>query len=227
MGEDEKEGPVSNIKEYIVNGRKNGFSDAIIIENLKKTNWPDDVIKSAMVEADKVIPAVTEEEKTEETSSSESQSPSDSKKPGEEKKEEKSKEEKPKEDKKEEEPKKEDGEEKKEEPTSDLLTKPPKDVFPEKDKPKTEEHIKKKFSILSLIALLFSPIPFIGLGVAMAAIDHNRKKHKSGTIFAILALIINVIVILTIVYVMYQLFLLPSENLVGLSKLANEWFNIV
>ena len=60
MGDDSKEGPVSNIKEYIVNGRKNGFPDTKIIENLKKTNWPDDVIESAFEEADKFFKAFSE-----------------------------------------------------------------------------------------------------------------------------------------------------------------------
>src|SRR4030066_2506868 len=53
--------PVSGIKDYIVNSRKTKFSDSIIIENLKKVNWPEDVILAALKEADSVVPAVQEE----------------------------------------------------------------------------------------------------------------------------------------------------------------------
>ena len=205
MSGEEKEGPVSNIKEYIVNARKNGFPDTVIIENLKKTNWPDDIIESAIKEADKVIPEVTEEEKKEEETK-----------------------ESPEEEKKEEQPKEETKEEKKEEKAdSDLLTKPPEGIFPGKEHPQADIIAKKKFSFLALIALLLSPIPFIGLGVAMAAIDNIRKNNKSGTILAILALIINVIVILGIIYIIFQIFTLPSENLVGFSKYVSDMFNIV
>lgn len=221
MGDEKNEGPVSNIKEYIVNGRKNGFLDTKIIENLKKTNWPDDVIESAVKEADTVIPAVSEE------TSEQKEAPKEKK--------EETKEEQPKEDKKEGEAKEEAPTEKKpdkkheekHEPASDLLTKPPEGIFPDKKEPASEEHVKKKFSFLALIALLLSPIPFIGLGVAMAAIDNIRKNNKSGTILAILALIINVLVILGIIYIIFQIFTLPPENLVGFSKYINDMFNII
>ena len=216
MGDDSKEGPVSNIKEYIVNGRKNGFPDTKIIENLKKTNWPDDVIESAVEEADKVVPAVSEE-----TSEPEEKEPTEEKK-----------EEQPKEDKKDVESKeealdKESPKEEKKELGSDLLTKPPEGIFPDKKEGAAQEPVKKKFSFLALIALLLSPIPFIGLRVAMAAIDNIRKNNKSGTILAILALIINVLVILGIIYIIFQIFTLPPENLVGFSKYVNDMFNII
>ncbi len=209
MGDEKNEGPVSNIKEYIVNGRKNGFSDTKIIENLKKTNWPDDVIESAVKEADTVIPAVTEESQEKEQEL-----------PKEEKKEE-TKEEQPKEDKKEGEAKEEAPTEKKpdkkqeEKLGSDLLTKPPQGIFPDKKEGAAQEPVKKKFSFWALIALFLSPIPFVGLGAAMAAIDDIRKNHKSGTILAILSLIINGIIILGIIYILFLIFTLPPENLPG------------
>lgn len=215
MGDEKNEGPVSNIKEYIVNGRKNGFSDTKIIENLKKTNWPDDVIESAVKEADRTVPAVSEESQEQEQ-------------PLEEKKDAETKEETDKDSKKATPEKESDKKhEEKQEPASDLLTKPPEGIFPDKKEPAAEEHVKKKFSFLALIALLLSPIPFIGLGVAMAAIDNIRKNNKSGTILAILALLINVIVILGIIYIIFQIFTLPPEDLVGFSKYINDMFNII
>ena len=216
MGDEKKEGPDSNIKEYIINGRKNGFSDTVIVENLKKTNWPDDIIESAMKEADKEVPPVSKEEKPEE--------------PGKEKKEEETNEEKKEESEEKEEPKEETPEkeaQKEEKLGSDLLTKPPEGIFPEKKEAEAVGSVKKKFSLLAVLALLLSPIPFVGLGMAMFAIDNIRKNHKRGTILAVLALIINVIVILAIIWFMYQIFTLEPNNLAGFAKYINDMFNIV
>src|SRR3989344_2195711 len=52
--------PVSNIKEYIVKSRQAGYPDSKILESLKKANWPDDVIESAVVQANEIIAPVAE-----------------------------------------------------------------------------------------------------------------------------------------------------------------------
>ena len=221
MTDSEKEGPDSNIKEYIVNARKNGFPDSKIIENLKKTNWPDDIIESAIGEADKIIPAVSEEEQPTEEDKEEPKEVE----PKEYKKEDDAKEVASEPDKKESAPK--ESEEKKNEPSSNLLTKPPEGIFPDKKEGTAQEPVKKKFSFLALLSLLLSPIPFIGLGVAMAAIDNIRKNNKSGTILAIIALIINVIIILGIIYIIFQIFTLEPDKLPGFAKYVNDKLNLV
>ncbi len=93
-----------------------------------------------------------------------------------------------------------------------------------KEEPKKE---KKSFSLLAIVALLVSPIPFIGLGVAMAAIESISKHKHSGMIFAILALFINMAVIGFIMFILYQIFTLNPDQLTGFSRYIVDTFGLV
>lgn len=86
---------------------------------------------------------------------------------------------------------------------------------------------KKKFCFLTIIALLFSPIPFIGLGLAMTSFDLIKKKNMSGAIIAVLALLINIAVILFVVYIIVQLLTLNSFQLEGISRVIVERLGIL
>ncbi|MEK6917197.1 MAG: hypothetical protein AABW92_05640 [Nanoarchaeota archaeon] len=86
---------------------------------------------------------------------------------------------------------------------------------------------KKSFSIMALFAFIFSPIPFIGLGVAMAAFDDIKKNNKTGKFLAFLALIINFAIIVSIIYFFYQIFNLPPDKLAGFASVINDMFNLV
>ena len=112
---------------------------------------------------------------------------------------------------------------------SDLFTKPPKEVS--KEEPKKEEPSKPKekktFSGLVIVALLLSPIPFVGLGVSMATMESIKHHNKKGMFLAVLALLINVFVILGIIYLMFQIFSLEPDNLTGFSKYINDNLNLV
>ncbi len=190
--------PISGIKEYIINSRKNGYPDSKITPNLKKANWPDDVIEIALKEADAVIPAVAEFKKEEEKEIVQ---------------------EKPNQETKQNIPSKVN--------TDDLFTKPPVDVFPEEQKPKIELKPRRRFSFLSLFALLFSPIPFVGLFIGIGVLGHIRKNKMIGGFFALLAILINLCVIGLIAYIIWQVFSLNPEELTGFSKYVNDMFKII
>ncbi len=53
--------PSTGIKEYIVNCRQNKIPDSLIIENLRKSKWPEDIISIAIKDADAVLPSVPEQ----------------------------------------------------------------------------------------------------------------------------------------------------------------------
>jgi len=96
--------------------------------------------------------------------------------------------------------------------------------LPEKDNLKTTQ--KKKFCFLTIVALIFSPIPFIGLGFAMTSFDMIKKKKLSGTIIAALALILNLCVIGFVIIIIIQMFTLDASQLEGVSKWLVEIFGI-
>ncbi len=86
---------------------------------------------------------------------------------------------------------------------------------------------KRGFCFLTLIALLFSVIPFIGLGLAMTSFDIIKKKNKSGTIIAVLALLINIGAIFFVVYILIQMLTLSPTQLEGVSKFVVEALGIL
>jgi hypothetical protein len=205
--EQEKEGlPLTNLKEYITDLRNQGYPNSKIIQALQKVNWPEDVIQAALSEADTIIPAVPEP--VEETPSSE-EKPLDSSEAGTEKKTELEIGEKVTAEVQEKKPATE--VKKPEETTMDIKTEKP----------------KKKFSIWGLVALLLSPIPFIGLGVAMTAWENMQKNNRSGGFFALLAMIVNTGVILFLLYIIYQLFMLGPDQMAGLADWVNKRFNLI
>jgi len=182
------EEPIANIKEYIVECRQGKMPDSKIVEALRKSNWPDDVINAALEDANTVVPAVPEPEEPEEKK----EEKKDNKKP--EKKENKSKEEK------------------------------------QDENAIVEESMKKEkkpFSFLAIFALLLSPIPLLGLGITLNALDNIRKNKMSGAFLAVLGLLINIGITLLIIYFIYQIFTLPPEALQGFAKAMNDMFNLV
>ncbi|MBN2368763.1 hypothetical protein JXC34_07105 [Candidatus Woesearchaeota archaeon] len=241
--------PIAHIKDYIVNSRKNGYPDSKIIENLKKANWPEDIIDRAVQEADSVLSSVSEGS---EDSKAEEEKPKEEKKsdkkqakkePAEEETDEASeeagKEEAGKEEAEEERPEETDDSENPEEAkehaetsestkSSDIFTKP--ELGEENKQPENAgalEATPKTFSFLSLVALLFSPIPFVGLGVSMAILDYMRKNNKSGKIFPLLGLVINVCIILFIVIILIQIFTLEPDKMAGFARFVNDKFSLV
>lgn len=85
---------------------------------------------------------------------------------------------------------------------------------------------KKGFCFLTLIALLFSWLPFVGLGLAMTSFDIIRKKNKSGTLLALAALVLNICSILFVIYILINLFTLPPDQLEGISLKIVEMLDI-
>jgi len=77
--------PVVNIKDYVIKSRQAGITDSKIIEELKKNNWPEDIITSAVDEANAVIGAVPEPVETEEKGSSQTNTTTSSIQPTEQK----------------------------------------------------------------------------------------------------------------------------------------------
>ncbi len=107
----------------------------------------------------------------------------------------------------------------------DLFTKAPieKGEKPE-EKPKKE---KKKFSFFSIIAFLLSPIPIIGLAIAMAALDSVRKNKMKGTLICLFALIINIAATGYLLWMIFRIFSLEPEKLSGAAKYLNDVFGLV
>ena len=54
------EGPMHNVKDYIVQCRNSGHPDSKIMQNLSSSNWPEDIIQIALSEADKIVPKNSE-----------------------------------------------------------------------------------------------------------------------------------------------------------------------
>jgi hypothetical protein len=116
----------------------------------------------------------------------------------------------------------------KREPDKNELFTKPEIMQPQQDAKKEEPKKEKKgFCILALVALIFSPVPFIGLGIAMAALESASKHKQSGGFLAVLALLINIGVICFIGYILYQIFTLPIENLTGFSKYVVDTFKLM
>ena len=180
-----------NIKDYIVQSRKSGIPDSKIFETLKTANWPEDIISSAMQEANGNIQSVPEP-----VQEPNLQNQNQTNIVGE-----------------------KSVETKETQPLDNVQTQT-KEI--QNDKPK-----KTGFCFLTLIALLCSPIPFIGLGLAMTSFDIIKKKNKTGTLIAVLALIINIAAILFVFYIIVQLLTLNPTELEGISLYIVEKFNIL
>jgi hypothetical protein len=117
---------------------------------------------------------------------------------------------------------------KEQEKKDELFTKPEVLNQPQQEAKKEEPKKEKKgFSLLALVAFIFSPVPFIGLGIAMAALESAGKNKQSGGFLAIIALLINIGVICFIGYILYQIFTLPVENLTGFSKYVVDTFKLM
>jgi hypothetical protein len=109
---------------------------------------------------------------------------------------------------------------------NDLFTKPEIYEKPQEVKNAEPKKEKKGFCVLALIALLFSPIPFVGLGIAMAALESAKKNKQTGGILAIIALLVNFGVICFIAYALYQIFTLTPDQLTGFSKYIVDTFKL-
>jgi hypothetical protein len=86
---------------------------------------------------------------------------------------------------------------------------------------------KRKFCFLALIAFLLSPIPFIGMGFAMTSLEMINKRHMTGTLLAILALLINIGVVLLVIFLVFQILTMDASQLTGFSKAVNDMFQLV
>ena len=62
-------------------------------------------------------------------------------------------------------------------PNSDVFTSPPIGIEKKEPAPEQKAKIPKPFTFLALIALLLSPIPFIGLGVGMSVFEYAKKNR--------------------------------------------------
>jgi hypothetical protein len=211
--------PASGIKEYIIDSRKKGFSDSAIIATLRQVKWPEDVIQQAFIDANSVIAPVNEPAQIPASSFSETAIPQQPAQAAQA----------PQQIPQEQQPIKTAEQAPPAQPKEDeLFTQPPAEILGlPKEQPAGEVKPKKKFSLLTLVALLLSPVPFVGLGVAMSVIDYCRKNNRSGIILAVLALIINIAIILGILYVIFQIFSLEPDQLTGFSRYANDMFNFV
>ena len=112
-------------------------------------------------------------------------------------------------------------------PNSDVFTSPPIGIEKKEPAPEQKAKIPKPFTFLALIALLLSPIPFIGLGVGMSVFEYAKKNNKSGGILALLAVLINFIIILFLVFILYQILTLDPNQLTGFSRFVSEKFNLI
>ncbi|MEM2139279.1 MAG: hypothetical protein QXM96_03955 [Candidatus Woesearchaeota archaeon] len=208
---------ITGIKDYIIKCRKSNIPDSKIIEILKKSNWPEDVINEAIYQADFVVPKVKEadinnnkeqinnineqnnnnitniiKDNNIKNSNTNNQITNQSLSTN---------------------------------TNNDLFTKPP--ILEEKKVNIIEEKPKKVFSYWVIVALLLSPIPLIGLGISMSVLDYVNKNNYNGKILAYLSLIISLLVIFYIIYIMYQIFTLNPSELTGFSKTIVEKFNLL
>ena len=90
-----------------------------------------------------------------------------------------------------------------------------------------DKKFQNKFTFWVVVALLLSPIPFVGLAVASSTWDYIRKNKKSGGIIALLAIFINVAMILATIWILFQIFTLDPEQLTGLAKFLNDKFKFL
>lgn len=181
----------TNINDYIIKSRQSGIIDSKIIETLKSSNWPDDIIIAALKKADLVIPAVPEPT-IENTQAQSITANTLSQNQFENKKQEK------------------------------IISEENRE---ELEKPKNQEN--KKFCYLTLLSLLFSPIPFVGLGIAMSSFERIKKNNMSGVFIAVIGLLINISVILFILYFIVQLLTMNPTQLEGVSKYIVERLGIL
>jgi hypothetical protein len=225
-----------HIKEYIVNSRKTGYPDSAIIESLRKSNWPEDIIQSAIKEADNIVNANAEpmpqaenqpdvqpepQKTSQQTQPITDKNPKNEQKPLEKNSTQSANTENQLSDAKK--PETADSPVK-----EDLFTKPPKEVMGETGQQSNPQKPKKKsFSILAIVSLIFSPIPVFGLIVAMACYENMKKNNKSGAFLAFFAILINAASILFVLWLMFQIFTLDPARLTGFSKFVNDKFHII
>jgi len=195
-----------NVREYIVECRKRGVTDSVIVDNLKESHWPKDILDMAFLEANDIVPEVVPKEvqtQDVQTSTEDLQQQSLNKSVQEEQQINKK--------------------ELEQHPTQLA-----KEQYDDSVKV-TQKEIpdKKKFSFMSIVALILSPIPFVGLGVAMTTLDTINKKKMSGRFIAIIAYVLAIASIGIVVYALYQIFTLDPEKMTGFALFVNEKFGLV
>ena len=200
--------PVTNVKEYVIQMRQKGYTDSQIKNYLLSVNWPEDVVNQAMQNANQVIWPNAEPQQIQQPQTVPVQQDTSQQQPSPA------------------EPEHKPDDDSSQVP-DDLFTKPPAEITGEEPTKPSPVKPKKHFSLWALVALLFSPIPFIGLGIAMHALESIKKNKNSGSIIAILALLINIGVIFVVLWAIYQIFTLDAGQLTGLSQYLNEKFNLV
>lgn len=227
QNQEKKEEIPINIKDYIVDSRKQGFTDSVIIENLRKVKWPEDIITKAIEEANSIAPPVSEPTPPRQTGNTTENAqqpnpsvqtnnninqtnPQTTDKQAIQQPASKIPDKKP-----------------NVIEQSGLFTQPPKEVYPEKQQQAAKEEEKKVFSIMSIIALLLSPIPFIGLGFAMNVLEKPHRYNTFSILLSIIALLLNVGAIIMVVIMIYQIFMLGPDELSGFSKIIVEKFGLV
>jgi hypothetical protein len=181
----------TNIKDYIIKSRQTGLPDSKIVETLKNSNWPDDIINTVLKEADLVVPAApeqviedTQQENVQENTVSEM-------------------------------------------PLTENKKNLPNNLENNQTIKQEDKKEKKRFCYLTLLSLLFSPIPFIGLGIAMSSFERIKKNNMSGAFIAVIGLLINIGVILFILYFIVQLLTVSPSQLEGISKTIVEKLGIL
>ncbi|MEM3373937.1 MAG: hypothetical protein QXE31_01830 [Candidatus Woesearchaeota archaeon] len=213
---------ITGVKNYIIECRKKNIPDSKIIETLKNSKWPDDIIESAIKEANLIISSVKEspsqtievvqKNKEQQTINQSIQTHTtliqantltnttqDTITQTSQAVQTKI--------------------------SDDLFTKPP--ILQDQKPNILEEKPKKVFTPWVIIALILSPIPLIGLGVSMSVLDYVNKNNYSGKIIAYLSLVISLFVLFYILYLIYQIFTLPPDQLTGFAKSIVEKFNLL
>jgi hypothetical protein len=189
--------PVSNLKDYIVRSRQAGYEDSVIIDNLKRSNWPLDIIDAAILSANETIlpvikaPVLPVQSAGQSTASKETTNVQSN-------------------------PGSQMNQQVKIEPETKA-----------EQKAKEQKEKSNGISFWAVLSFFFSPIPIIGLLITMTAFDDMTKNKKSGMILALLALIVNFIVVGLIVYIAYQIFTLNPDQMSGAAKYLNDKFKFV
>lgn len=212
--------PITSVKDYIITCRKNNISDSLIIDTLKKSKWPDDIIQQAINEANLIIKPIEEKSNninqditTKDNSISNNplqnnlsnitnnQNNVDNSNNT--------------------------------NLNSTVNSNIPNDLFTQppilQQTQQAQEQVKQKnpFSFWVIISLILSPIPIIGLGVSMSVLDYVNKNNFRGKIIVYLSFLISISVLLFILYLMLQIFTLSPEQLTGFSKTIVEKFNLL
>ncbi|MFH2020771.1 MAG: hypothetical protein ABIJ34_05115 [archaeon] len=189
---------IASAKDFISKARQSGQSDVEITLALQNAGWPEDIIKIAMQNSIPVISSIPEQPK--EMSANAEAKPASAKSvaPANTRNQ-----------------------------NDDLMQKAPVEIAGNSPPPLVPSKKGRKFCLMALIALMLSPVPFIGLGFAMTSLDMINKKNMSGTFVAIIALFINILTILFVLFLIYQIFTLDPSQLTGFSRYVNDMFQLV